>query len=56
MDFDKERMELEDSAKARGRDTGTPGAKPNGSGAATPNGKVEEVCSTTCPKHERGRI
>lgn len=43
MEFDKERLELADSAKGRSRDTATPGAKANGSGAATPNGKVEEV-------------
>lgn len=43
MEFDKERLELAESSNGRGRDTGTPGAKPNGSGAATPNGKVEEV-------------
>lgn len=42
MEFDKEKLEWAESAKPRERDTATPGARANGSGAATPNGKVEE--------------
>jgi E3 ubiquitin-protein ligase BRE1 len=42
MEFDKEKLEWADNVKIRERDTATPGAKANGSGAATPNGKIEE--------------
>lgn len=50
MEFDKERLELVDSAKGRSRDTATPGAKQNGSGVATPNGKIEEVSADQCDR------
>lgn len=42
MEHDKEKLEWADSVKPRDRDNATPGAKANGSGPATPNGKIEE--------------
>lgn len=48
MAHDREKLEWADSGVTRDRDNGTPGAKTNGSGAATPNGKMEEVSYNVC--------
>jgi E3 ubiquitin-protein ligase BRE1 len=54
MEHDKARLEWQDLDSIRKRESATPGAgKTNGSGHATPNGKIEEVSQCPCRDGDR---